>query len=106
MAVDPEGDGDGRVAEAFVDDPGVDTPLEGQGRPGVAEAVEGQAREPVTADSTEEGGADRVGPEPGAVGLVEDEAEVVEVGADEQALFEHAAAVVPQGGDGGPVEGH
>src|SRR5947209_17432798 len=99
MAVDPEGDGDGRVAEAFLDDPGVDTALEGQGRPGVAEAVKGQAGEAVTAHAAEEGSADRVGPQPSAVGLVEDEAEVVEVGADEQALFEHAAAVVPQGGD-------
>ena len=31
MAVDPEGDGDRRVAEAFLDDPGVDAALEGQG---------------------------------------------------------------------------
>jgi len=83
-----------RGVMAMVDSPrrswttrGVDSALEGQGRPGVAEAVEGQARQPVTADSTEEGGAERVGPGPGAVGLVEDEAEVVEVGAHEQALF-------------------
>src|SRR5581483_1047469 len=61
---------------------------------------------PVTADPAEEGRAHRVGPQPAAVGLVEDEAEVVEVGADEQPLFEHAAAVVPQGGDGALVERH
>lgn len=84
----------------------MDSALEGQGRPGVAEAVEGQAGEAVAADPAEEGGADRVGPQPGAVGLVEDEAEVVEVGADEQSLFEHAAAVVPEGGDGALVERH
>ncbi len=73
MAVDPEGDGDRGVAEAFLDDPGVDAAFKGEGRPCVAETVEGQPGEPVTADSTEERGADRVGPQPRAVGLVEDE---------------------------------
>ena len=38
----PERDGDRRVAEALLDDPRVDALLEGERRPRVAEAVQGQ----------------------------------------------------------------
>jgi hypothetical protein len=44
--------------------------------------------------------------EPGAVGLVEHETVVDEVGADEEALFGHALAVITQDGDGASVQFH
>jgi hypothetical protein len=50
--------------------------------------------EAVGGDSAEELVADGVEVKPGAVGLMEHEAVVGEVGADEEALFEHAVAVL------------
>ena len=100
VAVDAEGDRDRGVAEAFLDDPRMDALLQSERRPRVAEAVEGEPRQAALGDSAEELGADSVGSEAGAVGVVEDQALVGEVGADEQAFLEHQLAVLAQHGDG------
>ena len=55
--------------------------------------------------AADEPAADGVGAEAGAVGFVEDEAFVGEVGADQEALLEHRSAVFAQDGDRGVVEG-
>jgi hypothetical protein len=87
------------VAESFLDDARVDATLQRKSCPGVAEPVQGDAGEVVAAHPAEERFADCFGTKPTAVGLVEHEAKVGEVGADEQALLAHAVAVVPEDGD-------
>ena len=104
MAVDAEGDGDGGVTEAFLDDPWVDALLQSQCCPGVAESVESNSRQAGRKGSAKEHVADCVGVEPFAVGLVEDETTVFEVGADEETFFEHAFAMLSKYGDSGTVE--
>lgn len=74
------------MAEALLHNSWVDASLERQRRPGVAQAVEGEAPQAVPAYSAEEHLADCVWVEPAASELVEHEASVVEVGAHEQAL--------------------
>ena len=49
VAVHAEGDRDGRVAEALLDDSRVDAALQGERRPGMAEAVEREALQAVAA---------------------------------------------------------
>ena len=44
VAVDAEGDGDRRVAETFLHNAGVNSALESERRPGVAQALQGQRR--------------------------------------------------------------
>src|SRR3954451_24080903 len=100
VAVDPERDGNRRVAEPLLHDLRVNALLEGERRPRMSEAVDREAGESVARDAAQEGIAHSVRSEPRAVGLVEREAEVVEVRADEEALLAHAMAVRLEHGDG------
>ena len=61
VAVHAERDRDHRVAEALLYDTRVNAALEGDGGPGVAEAVEGEPLQAVAANSAEELLADCVG---------------------------------------------
>lgn len=56
------------MAEALLDDSRVDTSLEGDGGPGMAQAVEGEALQAVATHSAEEHLADCVRVEPAATG--------------------------------------
>lgn len=89
----------------FLVDSRMDALLERQCRPRVAQAVQREAGQAVLVDSPQELGAHGIGPEAGSVGLMEHEALVGEVGADEHALFEHHLAVIAEDGDGRVVEG-
>lgn len=61
MAIDAERDCDSGMAESLLHDPRMDALLEGECRPGVAEAVEREAGEALAFDSAEELSADGVG---------------------------------------------
>lgn len=106
MAVDAERDGDRGVAEALLDHSRVDTPLERECRPRVAEAMKSEPWEAAAADPAEEAVAHGVRAEPGPVRPVEDEAEIVEVGADKEPLLKHPMTVLPQCRDGPRIERH
>ena len=92
------------MAESFLYDSRVDAALEGDGGPGVAQAVEGEALQSVAADPAEELFAHRIGVEPAAIGLVEHETLVVEVVTDQHPLLEHSPAVFTHHGDRALVE--
>lgn len=73
--------------------------------PRVTQPLQRQRRQAGILHPADERSADGVGLEAGAVGLVEHEASVLEVGADEHALLDRALPVLAQHGNGAGIEG-
>src|SRR5262245_32830859 len=82
VAVDAEGDGDGGVAESFLDHPRVDPTFERQRRPGVPQSLERQPRQAGGTHPAHERRADRIRLQTRAIRMVEDKASVLERRAD------------------------